>query len=101
MIDIVRKKYEQNKNNNFIYGSWKLYEHDISYILYYWPFLDVHVYVAMIDPKFIKNLYASLENLGPAWDYYEQNPHNKRVYEGYLKIKDFIPLVRSAMTICQ
>lgn len=100
MIDLVRKKYLQNKNNNFIYGSWKLYEHDISYILYHWPFLDVHIYVAMMDPKFMKNTYVGLENSGPD-SHYEQNTHNKKVYNYYLKIKNFIPLVRSAMTLCQ
>lgn len=100
MIDLVRKHYERDSSSNFGYYSWKKYEHDISYILYHWPYLEVHMKVAMMDRKFITNLYAGLENMGPAWDHYEHNDHNRRVYEGYLKIRHFIPLVKNAMVIC-
>lgn len=99
MIDIVKKRYDREKNSSFGYNSWKPYEHDISHILYHWPFLEVHLYVAMIDPKFIKNTYVGLENSGPE-SHYEQTAHNKRVYKYYLSIRDFIPLVRDAMVIC-
>lgn len=96
MIDLVTNKYNRDKNSNFGYNSWKKYEHDIGHILFNWRHLEVHAYVATLDPKFMKNLYAGLENSGPE-SHYEQNAHNKRVYGFYLSIQDFIPTIRDLM----
>lgn len=98
MIDLVVGIYTRHKNSNYGYDNYRKYEHDINRILYYWPYLEVHLHFAMIDQKFVKNLYAGLENSGPD-SHYEQNAHNKRVYDYYLKIKDFVPTVRNAMVL--
>lgn len=99
MIDLVVKIYNRDKNSNFGYDSWHKYQHDISHILRYWPYLEVHLHIALLDQKFMKNLYSGLENSGPE-SHYEQNAHNVGVHDYYLSIKDFIPTVRNAMTIC-
>ena len=98
MIDLVYSHYKRRVRGSLSGQPWNLYEHDIHYILHYWPYLEVHLHVAMLDPKFMKNLYAGLESSGPE-NHYEQTPHNIAVYKNYLSIRDIIPTVRNAMVI--
>lgn len=99
MIDLISRLYKREKSYWNPNHAWKRYEHDIKYVLYYWPYLEVHLHVANQDPKLMKNLYAGLENFASSWDYYEKTPHNKKVYDGYLAIKYIIPIVRDVMVI--
>lgn len=99
MIDIVYGIYQRQKNGNVYPFAHRQYESDLNYILACFPCLEVHSYAASLDPKYVDMLYRNLENFVERSKDYEMNSHNLAVIARYRAIQDFIPLVKSQITL--
>lgn len=104
MIDLIIKLYDHAKHSFtttwFEKTKHDKYRHDIEYILGHFPCLEVHSYVANRDPKFMHDLYSTLECMTANYGKYEQmSEHNKVVYNRYLAIEHFVPLVKAQIIL--
>ena len=104
MLDIIHKLYTYQRNSlttsYFERSTYEKYEHDVHYVLGYFPYLDVHSYMASLNPKFMDSFYKSLERMEINYGKFEDmSDQNKAVYNRYLAIRDFIPVIKSQIII--